>query len=449
MAAKRSTSRAVPPAVPPSNALGPETPHPSTGLPPTLGTFPVEMWGLDRLQRYPNNPRRNEAAIAKVAQSIQTFGWRVPIVVDEAGVILAGDTRYLAAQLLQLPAVPVHQALGLTEAQKRAFRLADNRVAQEAEWDESRLIAELQALQAVGLEQTTGFETEEIAELLDIAIGGIQPHADPEVIPPLPKIPKTQVGDLYLLGPHRVLCADATQSDAWQRLLEGRKAQALWTDPPYDVDYQGGTKDKLTIQNDNLGHAGTVKLLRALLGLALIHLEEGGAVYVCAPHGPQFYAFAVVGTELGFWRQTLLWIKDSFAFGRSDYHYRHEAILTTEGPMTEREVEAIGYGWRPGKAHTWHGGRKQDTGWEVDRPRTNEDHPTAKPVELVARALRASTKAGDLVVDCCAGGGSLLIACEMEHRIARCIEIDPRYVDAIVSRWEALTGRQAQLVRLT
>lgn len=406
------------------------------------------MWALDRLQRYPNNPRRNEAAIAKVAQSIQTFGWRVPIVVDDAGVILAGDTRYLAAQLLQLPAVPVHQALGLTEAQQRAFRLADNRVAQEAEWDESRLMAELRALQdATFPVELTGFDAGDLEDLLGSAALGMQsPHQDPEELPAVPRVPTARLGDLYALGPHRLLCADATQSDAWRRLLEGRKAQALWTDPPYDVDYQGGTKDKLTIQNDNLGHAGTVKLLRALLGLALIHLEEGGAVYVCAPHGPQFYAFAVVGTELGFWRQTLLWIKDAFAFGRSDYHYRHEAILTTEGPMTEREVESIGYGWRPGKAHTWHGGRKQDTGWEVDRPRTNEDHPTAKPVELVARALRASTKAGDLVVDCCAGGGSLLIACEMEHRIARCIEIDPRYVDAIIARWQGITGQQARLL---
>lgn len=435
MATRKSAAPGAPPLAPSAVPSG------------ERATWNVAFWPLAQIKRYPNNPRRNEAAISKVAASIRDFGWQQVIVVDEDAVILAGDTRLSAAQLLGYAEAPVHVAAGLTEEQKRAFRLADNRVAQEAEWDEARLIEEIRALERSPLLTSTGFESAEIADLLDFAIGGVQPHADPEALPPVPKEPKSKIGDLYVLGNHRLICGDATSADTWAILLGLDRAQMIWTDPPYDVDYQGGTKDKLTIQNDNLGHAGTVRLLRALLALGLIHLEEGGAVYVCAPHGPQFYAFAKVGTELGFWRQTILWVKNAFGFGHSDFHYRHEAILTTEGPTHAREVESIGYGWRPGKAHNWYGGRKLDTCWEVDRPRANDEHPTAKPVELIARALEASSKPGDVVVDCCAGGGSLIAACEVHGRHARCIELDPRYVDAAVTRWELLTGRRAVLVQ--
>lgn len=421
-----------PPAVPPALQELP---------PPVIDGFKVESWPLERITPYPGNPRRNEAAIGKVAASFREFGIRQVIVVDEEGVIIAGHTRLLAAQLLRLPTFPVHVARGLTPAQVKAYRLADNRLAEEAEWDDSLLMAELRALQEAGLPlSVTGFEDSELEALFGLNAGGVQPHADPEAIPPLPKVPKAKVGDLYELGSHRLLCGDATKAADWALLMPGETADLVWTDPPYDVAYQGGTKDKLTIKNDDLGHEGTVRLLRAILSNALIHLKEGGAIYVCAPHGPQFYAFAKVGTELGFWRQTILWIKDSFAFGRSDYHYRHEAILTTEGPLTTAEVDTIGYGWRPGAAHTFYGGRKQDTGWEVPRPRANEDHPTPKPVELVTRALVSSSIANDLCVDCCAGGGSLLIAAHLNGRRARCMELDPRYVDVILARWQAVTG---------
>jgi site-specific DNA-methyltransferase (adenine-specific) len=409
--------------------------------PPVIDGFAVEVWPLERILPYPGNPRRNEAAIGKVAASLREFGVQQPIVVDEAGVIIAGHTRLLASKLLQLATFPVHVARGLAPAQVKAYRLADNRLAEEADWDDSLLMAELRALQEAGVPlAVTGFEDAELEALFGGNSLGVQPHADPEEIPPVPKTPKSKLGELYQLGPHRLLCGDATLGASWARLMQGETADLIWTDPPYDVAYQGGTQAKLTIQNDNLGHEGTVRLLRSLLSNALIHLKAGGAVYVCAPHGPQFYAFAKVGTELGFWRQTILWIKDSFAFGRSDYHYRHEAILTTEGPLTTAEVETIGYGWKPGAAHTFYGGRKQDTGWEVPRPRANEDHPTPKPVELVTRALVSSSVANELCVDCCAGGGSLLIAAHLQGRRARCMELDPRYVDVILARWQAVTG---------
>lgn len=435
--------------------------------------FPVEMWPIGRPKRYPNNPRKNEAAIGKSAASLREFGWRQPIVVDEQDVIVVGDTRFLAAQLLRHETVPVHVARGLTPDQVRAYRLADNRVGEEAEWDTDRLLVELQALQAANVPlEMTGFEDAELDDLLG-SIRGLQPHADPEAIPPLPVEPKSKKGEVYRLGTHVLICGDSCVSATWNRLFQVagiEEADLLWTDPPYDVDYEGGTKKKLKILNDSLGFAGTLTLLRSSLGVAMIHLKSGAAMYVCAPHGPQFYAFAKVGIELGFWRQTILWIKDSFAFGRSDFHYRHEAILVgaePNGPEAPaagepvrgdlpadlapesmpfagepREVQAIGYGWKPtdGGRHPFYGGRKQDTGWEVDRPRVNDDHPTAKPVELVERALLASSKRGDTVLDCFAGGGSCLIAAEMHGRRCVAIELDPRFVDVILQRWTDATG---------
>ena len=428
--------------------------HPS-GVTPG---FAVEMWPLERIQRYPGNPRRNEAAVAKVADSIGRFGWQQPIVVDGSGVIIVGDTRLLAAQLRREAVAPVHVAVGLTPAQVRAYRLADNRLHEEAEWDDDQLLRELQALERDGVAlAATGFEEDELVDLLGPG-HGLQPHADPEAVPPLPAEPVSKLGQLYRCGDHLVLCGDATHEVAWARLLGGAPADMLWTDPPYDVNYEGRTTARLSILNDSLGHSGTVKMLRAALTNAIRHLAPGSPMYVCAPHGPQFWAFAKVGVELDWWRSTILWIKDSFAFGRSDYHYRHEAIVVGEAPGLEPtfplgeaplEVESVGYGWVPGKAHRWFGGRKLDTGWEVDRPRVNDDHPTAKPVELVERAIRASSAPGDVVVDCFGGGGSCLIACEVTLRKARIIELDPRFIDVILRRWAEATGRTPELLEDT
>lgn len=430
------------------------------------GPIPVALWPIDKVKRYPGNPRNNAQAIAKVARSIEDFGSRQPIVVDEAGVIIVGDTRLLAYRFLKRTHVPVHVATGLSPEKVRAYRIADNRTHDEAEWDIDRLAAELLQIRADGTPlEATGFEDAELDELLGGA-RGIQPFAEPDAIPHVPAEPKAKLGELYRCGQHLVLCGDATQSGAWERLMGQDQALMMFTDQPYDVNYTGGTAAKMQIQNDNLGHEGTVKLLRAALGLAAIHSMAGAPWYVCGPHGPQFHAFSKVATELGFWRQTILWVKDAFALGRSDYHYRHEAMVVGEVPdvrnseaapaaattisnpleSAPREVQTIGYGWKPGEAHPFYGGRKLDTCWEVDRPRQNDEHPTAKPVELIDRALRASSKRGDLVIDPFGGSGSTLIACEIAGRRCRTMEIDGRYCDVIIARWEAATGQKAVLV---
>lgn len=415
----------------------------------------VESVPIDRVKRYRGNPRRNESAIALVVQSITEFGWRQPIVVDADFVIIAGDTRYLAARQMGVTRVPVHIARNLTPSQVRAYRLADNRTGQEAAWDPDALKRELEALSAEGFDLgLTGFQDAELETLLGIP-SGLKPGEDPDEAPALPTMPTSKPGELYQLGMHRLLCGDATRSNDWGRLMGDDRADLIFTDPPYDVDYQGGGKAKLKIQNDALGYEGTLKLLRASLSLALGHARDGAALYVCAPHGPQFYPFAKVGTELGWWRQTVLWVKDGFALGRSDYHYRHEAIL--EGlkiPVLEqdepaKEVDVLGYGWKPGARHAWAGDRKQDSAWEFPKPRRSSEHPTMKPVALIEKAIRNSTGLGATVVDCFAGSGSSIIASEGTGRRCLAIELDPHYVDVILQRFERATGTRPSRIEDT
>ena len=406
---------------------------------------------IEKVRPYPGNPRKNAEAVAKVAASLATFGWRQPIVVDEEFVVIAGHTRLLAAQTLGHSTVPVHVATGLTPEQVRAYRLADNRVAQEAEWDDDLLAQELLALNDAGFDLSlTGFDGDELSALLAEPTG-LLPDADPDEVPEAPATPTTKRGDVYRLGPHRLVCGDSTDTGAWERLMGEERASLVWTDPPYGVAYVGGTKDKLTIENDDLGVDELTDFLRSSLGLASTYCLAGAPWYVAAPHGPPFLAFATVGHELGWWRQTIVWVKDVFALGRSDYHYRHEAILVGDQPESaEDEVvqhhAVLGYGWKPGASHLWHGGRKQDTVWDCPKPRANREHPTMKPVALIERALTNSSERGAIVVDPFGGSGSTLIAAESTGRHARLIELSEQYCDVIIQRWEAATGRKAERV---
>lgn len=293
---------------------------------------------------------------------------------------------------------------------------------------------------------------------------------------PLPAEPIAKLGQLYQLGPHRLYCGDCTDPASWRRLFRqdaggdedttpdattrdpARLATMLWTDPPYDVDYTGKTQAAMKILNDTLGHEGTIELLTDSLGNALAHLPQGAPVYVFAPHGPQFLAFAVVATAQGWWRQTILWVKDAFALGRSDLHYRHEAIVAGAVPEAQPDPElqtdperakdstALAYGWTPGSRHEWFGGRYQDTVWEVPRPRKSDEHPTAKPVELAVRPLLNSSRPGDIVLDCFAGSGPLLRAAHLHKRIAYLMELDPKFVDVILAWYERTTGDTPQLL---
>lgn len=405
---------------------------------------------IGQVHPYPNNPRRNDAAVPKVARSLQTFGWRQPIVVDEDHVVIVGHTRLKAAQQLGMTEVPVHVATGLSRAQVAAYRLADNRTGEEAEWDDEKLTSELLALKEDASFDLalTGFDADEITAALAGA-SSILPGADVDDAPPLgdEKEAQTRPGDVLRLGRHRLVCGDSTEVGAWERLLGDRRADAIITDPPYGVSYVGGTKEKLTVLNDGLRGDELTELLRDSLSLAQAYSRAGAPWYVFAPHGPQFLSFATVGVELGWWRQTIVWHKDAFVLGRSDYHGRHEPCLVSDVVLEEPEPahEVLGYGWEPGGTHQFYGGRKQDTVWECPRPRVSKLHPTMKPVALLERAIRNSTKTGQLIVDCFGSSGSTLLAAEVTGREARLIELSRSYCDVIRARWEEATGISAVL----
>ena len=381
---------------------------------------------LDSIRPYPGNPRHNDHAVDAVAKSLQEFGFRQPIVVDADGIVVVGHTRLKAALKLGLATIPVHTALDLTPAQARAYRLADNQSASIATWDDDKLVAELLALRDEGIDlDLLGFPADELAEMLggDAALEG-----DPDDVPEPPATPVTRPGDLWLLGPHRLACGDAADPAAYAQVLGGDRADLLLTDPPYGVSYVGGTADALTITNDDLAPEDYDPFLASTLGAAAACLKPGAAFYVWHAdlHGGLVRRAAErAGLPL---RQVLVWVKSAFALGRADYHWQHEPCL---------------YGWAPGAAHRWHGGRAQGTTLCFDRPARNADHPTTKPVALFRHLVENSCPAGGVVLDPFAGSGTTLVAAHACGRRAALLELDPRYCDVIVKRFEALTGLTA------
>jgi DNA modification methylase len=407
---------------------------------PILGdnkSLSVEWWAIARVKPYERNARKiPQSAIDKVATSIREFGWRQPIVVDEHGVILAGHARLLAARQLQATEVPVHQALGLTPAQCKAYRLMDNRSHDEAQWDLDLIGPELLELRAMDFDlNLTGFDMSQVKTHL--RGGGL---TDPDDVPEVQPVVVTQPGDLWLLGDHRLLCGDSTELAAVERVMDGQKADLVFTDPPYNVVVCGGTHDPRDqrnygkgpkIQNDAMPDREFMQFLRdALLSCAAM-TKAGAAIYVCHAD-TKGRLFREAFEDAGFFlHAVVIWVKQQFVFGRSDYHWQHEPIL---------------YGWMTGAAHQFYGERNQGTTWNIDRPmRSDMAHPTQKPVALAEKAIVNSSKAGNIILDQFGGGGSTLVACEKSGRSARLLEIDPQYVDVIVRRWQAFTGREATL----
>jgi DNA modification methylase len=391
----------------------------------------LQRVAVSKLRANPKNPRIiKDEKFQKLVQSIKDFPEMLelrPIVVDADYMVLGGNMRLKACQAAGLKEVPVAIAADLTPDQQREFVIKDNVGFGEWQWDALANEWDADQLTAWGLDLPS-FEAEP-------ATG----QTDPDEVPETPVEPVIKPGDLIALGNHRLLCGDSTDATGWERLMAGRLAQMVWTDPPYGVNFStdhlrewdGGKKrDRKAhgIENDDLDEHGLEQLLRGSLGLAFTHCADGAAWYVAAPPGPPFLQFSTVLHELSVWRQTLVWVKDSFVFGRSDYHYRHEAIL---------------YGWKPGAAHYFVDDRTQDTIWEIPRPKKNPDHPTMKPVELVQRAILNSSKPGDLIIEPFGGSGTTLLAAETTQRVAAVIELDPRYCDVIVKRWQDFTGRTA------
>lgn len=388
---------------------------------------------VDSLLNLPGNPRRGD--VAAVSRSYQQFGQRKPIVARRGDrTVLAGNHQLLAARELGWDRIAV-VFVDDDDVTAGAFALADNRTSDLGEYDVDDLLALLQSVHAeasADLFAATGFDNEDLLAMIAAAAPRTVLN-DPDEVPPAPTVPVTQIGDVWQLGPHRVICGSSTDPTVYTRLLADERADMIWTDPPYGVEYVGKTKKQLTIENDgrDLGDLGT--LLRAAFSLTLAHgARAGAACYVAAPAGPATLAFATVLTDLGLWRQTLVWVKDRFVLGHSDYHYRHEIIYLGYTPGGEGRMGRGGA--------NWHGNNAQDTVIEIARPGASREHPTMKPTALVAHCIMNSTAEEALVLDMFSGSGSTLIAAHDTGRIARCIELDPVYVDVICRRYQEHTG---------
>ena len=398
----------------------------------------LEHWLVDELVPYAKNARTHSPdQVSQIARSIENFGFVNPILVGEDKVIVAGHGRLLAAQELGLQTVPVIVLGHLDEVQRRALVLADNKLAENAGWDEELLKLELQALDDLDFDlDLMGFSTEELDDLLlEEPAGG---NTEDDQIPDVQEQPVSKAGDLWILGDHRLLCGSAIESADVERLMGGQLADMVFTDPPYNVDYGNSAKDKKRgkdrrIKNDNLGDEFHSFLKAAMTNMLAVCK---GAIYVCMSSSELDTLQKAFREAGGKWSTFLIWAKNTFTLGRADYQRQYEPIL---------------YGWKDGSDHFWCGARDQGDVWFFNKPACNDLHPTMKPVELVERAIRNSSKTKDIVLDLFGGSGSTLIACEKTGRQARLTELDPKYVDVIVRRWEEYTGQEAYLeeTRLT
>ncbi len=395
-----------------------------------MDNLKIEYLAPSQLTPYVNNARTHSPEqIDQIAASIKEFGFVNPILVDERGVIVAGHGRLAAAHKLGMSQVPVIYLKHLTETQRRGLIIADNRIAMNAGWDEELLKVELEALQIEDFDlDVLGFDPTEIDNIL--FSDEEDTSEEDEAVPELPEVPISKPGDVWILGDHRVLCGDATLPADIEKLMNGQLADMVFTDPPYNVDYGNTAKDKIrgksrTIMNDNLGAAFGQFLLDSVTNMLAV---TKGALYICMSTReiPTLHdAFEKAG---GKWSDYLVWAKHMFTMGGSDYQRQYEPIL---------------YGWKQGNDHYWCGARDQGNVWFIKKPSRNTLHPTMKPIELVERALKNSSKSHDIVLDSFGGSGSTLIACEKLGRQCRMLELDPKYVDVIVKRWEEFTGKEA------
>ena len=391
----------------------------------------IEHWPTGKLIDYARNPRKNDHAVDQMAGVIQEYGFRIPCVARSDGLLVDGHLRLKAARKLGLATVPVVLADDLTETQIKAFRLLANRSATWADWDDELLGLEFAELKESGFDlELTGFSAAEWDALIAGEETTNEGLTDEDAAPEVVETPVSTPGDLWLLGEHRLLCGDSTDGDSFAALMAGEKAAMVFTDPPYGVNYANSAKDKMRgkhrpILNDNLGE-NFGPFLKAALSPMLAHCE--GAIYISMSSSELDTLQSAFRAAGGKWSTFIIWAKNTFTLGRADYQRQYEPIL---------------YGWRDGTDHYWCGARDQGDVWQIKKPQKNDLHPTMKPVELVERAVRNSSKSRDIVLDPFGGSGSTLIACEKSGRRARLIELDPKYVDVIVRRWQDWTGKGA------
>ena len=412
---------------------------------------------IESLTPYTKNARTHSPdQIAQVVASIKEFGWTNPVLIDGDRGIIAGHGRVLAAESMGMEKIPTIELSYLSEAQKRAYILADNQLALNAGWDQELLQYELNQIDEMGFDlKTIGFNGEELDELLgDKEPGG---NTDEDAIPDEPVKAASIPGDIWICGNHVVICGDSTDPKTYKALMQDDTAQTIWTDPPYNVKYESvNRKSKDPITGDDIDEEAFQQFLIDVLTLIAANIDAGRGFYI-AHNGALVVALRIAAAAAGLdVKQELIWVKSHFVLGRQDYQNQHESIL---------------YGWKPGKAHSWFGQydkttvidsdediseyskeqlleilyelRDQSTVMRVAKPGRNLLHPTMKPIELITQMIRCTAQVGEIVLDPFGGSGSTMIACEKTRRHARLIELEPKFVDVIVHRWQDYTGQIA------
>ena len=396
----------------------------------------IQEVAVNKLIPYAKNSRTHSPEqVGQIAASIKEFGFRNPILVDGVGII-AGHGRLMAAQKLGLDKVPTIDCSDMTESQKKAYIIADNKLALNAGWDTAMLSIEMKDLEDEGFDLSLlGFDDKELNALLEPEVtDGL---TDEDAVPDTPIEPKTKLGDIYILGNHRLMCGDSTSIDAVEKLLQSQKADLLFTDPPYGVSYEGGhnKKKRQGIIADTLKGEDLTDLFYESLSTAITWLKDGAALYVWYASGKSIETYASLAKLPLKLRAVIQWYKIKSGLG---------AFMSQYIP----NCEPCMYLHKEGCSPSWYGPTNEKTVWELKKESTNAYHPTQKPVELPERAITNSTKQGDSVLDLFGGSGSTLIACEKIGRLARVMELDPKYCDVIVKRWEDFTGKQAILAEL-
>jgi DNA modification methylase len=393
----------------------------------------IQQVRVEDLIPYVNNSRKHsDEQVAQIAASIKEFGWTNPILIDGDKGIIAGHGRLMAARKLKMAEVPVIEISHLTETQKKALIIADNKLALNADWDTDLLTIELDELLTDGFAlELLGFNKEELDKLL--APDQVEGLTDEDAVPEIPEEPKTKLGDIWVLGNHRLMCGDSTSIDAVDKLMPNELADLVFTDPPYNVAYSGQGENNLgTIKNDDMSDEKFEDFCRSFFGCYFAKMKALACIYVCHPDSQSApkLAFEKTFAEQFKKSSTLIWLKQSAGMGWQDYRSQHEPIL---------------YGWKPGTGkHFYSGDRTKTTIWKIGRDAQSKYvHPTQKPVALPEEAVNNSSKGQDIVLDLFGGSGSTLIACEKTKRYARLMELDPKYCDVIIKRWQDFTGKQA------
>jgi len=388
----------------------------------------IEYIETEKLVPYARNSRtHSDDQVQQIMGSIKEFGFTNPILVDADGLIIAGHGRTMAAQRMGIKEVPCLRLGHLTDAQKKAYVIADNKLALNAGWDDEMLRLELADLQEADFDLSlTGFDDDVLNALLAKAVE--EGLTDEDAVPEVPETPVTIEGDVWILGRHRLMCGDSTSIEHLERLCDGKLVDMWLTDPPYNVAYEGKTKDALTIKNDKMDDNGFRQFLTDSY-IAANAVMKAGAVFYIWHADTEGYNFRGAAKDAG-WivRQCLIWKKQTMVMGRQDYHWKHEPCL---------------YGWKDGAGHLWAADRKQTTILEFDRPSKSAEHPTMKPVELFEYQMLNNTKGSDIVLDSFSGSGTTAIACEKHGRQAMLMELDPKYCDVIIKRWQDFTGKKA------